>query len=232
MAIQGKDAVLEIFVTDGYYPILCAIDFTLATEPEFITKTGPTSGLFREFQKRIEGWSVQLNGLTKVENGTTISWFYLIQTAVRRAVQQIRITFTDSEGDTMVFTGSVLIGAQTITGPVSGFSQAAVEFKGTGGYELDTVIDPPAEQECEVEDTLYLTLAEGATSVTDALLTATGVVILGVSRSGQVHSETTGTPFSLEFVFTTGTGTISFDPTNPGNAGGEPVTVEYKIENP
>lgn len=230
--IQGKNVSVEIFVTDDYYPVLCATDMTFTRSPEFITKTGPTSGLFREFQPRIEEWNVTVSGLTKLENEESISFFYLLQTSVRRTVQQIRVVFENNVGDILSISGNAYIGQSSINGPATEFSQASIEFKGTGPFEQSSVIDPPAEQECEVEDTLYLTLAEGASSVHSDLLEQANVVIVGVSRSGLVHSESGGTPGSLEFQTDLPNGDIYFDPTNLGNPGGEQVTVEYKIETP
>ena len=227
--ILGRNAILEIKVDDDYYPVLCAIDFTFTTEPEFITKTGPTSGLYREFAKRIEGWGVSLTGLTKILNSESISWFYMLQTAVRRAPQLIRITFEDDDMNTIAISGTALIGAQSITGPVGDFSRATVEFRGTGRYTISDTILSPEELPCEVESTLYKTLAEGATSVTDALLTTADAEIISVTRSGQTHSYTAGTPGSLEFAVNYGTGVVSFDSTNPGNPGGEFVTIIYRI---
>lgn len=230
--IEGKNVSVEIFATDDYYPVLCATDMVFTRTPEFISKTGPTSGLFREFAVRIEEWNVSVSGLTKVENDASLSFFYMLQTSVRRSQQQIRIVFRDTESPENIIsiTGNILIGETSITGPATDFSQCSINFKGTGGFTQSAVIDAPPVAECEVEDTLWLVLAEGETSVHDDLLEQDDVVIIAVSRSGSVHTETTGTPGSLEFKSDLPNGDIHFDTTNPGNAGGEYVTVEYKID--
>jgi hypothetical protein len=120
--------------------------------------------------------------------------------------------------------GLGLIGTQSINGPSTDFSNCEIEIRWNAEPEFDAVEDPA--DECEVVEKLFLTLAEGATSVSSATLS--GKTILGVRRSGTGQVIIAGTPAAgtRECVFS-GT-TISFDATNPGNIGGETIYVLYK----
>lgn len=141
-AVHGSDVVIEMLVDDVYYPILCGTDCTFSRTPEFIPITTTTSGLFRDFMVRREEWSMSASGLTKIANATTLTFFYMLQTSVRRVSHDIRITFTDNLGGSKQITGTVLIGQMDINGPFSDFSQCTIELKGTGAYTIaDT--EPP-----------------------------------------------------------------------------------------
>lgn len=142
-AIHGSNAIIEMYVTDDYYPILCGTDCSFSRTPEFIPITSTTSGLFREFMVRREEWSMSVSGLTKIANATTLTFFYALQTSVRRVKQLVRITFTDSDGASKQITGNVLIGQMDINGPFGDFSQCSIELKGTGAYIIEDT-EPPA----------------------------------------------------------------------------------------
>jgi hypothetical protein len=162
--------------------------------------------------------------LTYVENDSTLSFFYILQLGVRREEQTFKITFTDGLGDVRTLSGLGLIGTQSINGPSTDFSNCEIEIRWNAEPEFDAVDDPA--DECEVVEKLFLTLAEGATSVSSATLS--GKTILGVEREGLGQVIIGGTPAAgtRECAFS-GT-TISFDSTNPGNVGGENIYVLYK----
>jgi hypothetical protein len=222
--VEGSNVVLSMDVSGTYYPILCATDCTYTCNAEFVEKTGPTSGGVRQWARRLEEHLSTVSGLTYVENDSTLSFFYILQLGVRREEQTFKITFTDGLGDVRTLSGLGLIGTQSINGPSTDFSNCEIEIRWNAEPEFDAVDDPA--DECEVVEKLFLTLAEGATSVSSATLS--GKTILGVEREGLGQVIIGGTPAAgtRECVFS-GT-TISFDATNPGNVGGENIYVLYK----
>lgn len=230
--IEGRDCIIEVLSNGTYHPVLCAEEFTFTVTQEIILKTGPNSGLFRERKARLSDWEVQVSGLTPVDDPDVIGWFYLLQNAVRRALQSIRMTFEDTSGDIRYVTGMMLIEEQELTAAQTDFANASINFIGSGPFEIDTIIDGAADV-CEVIEEYYLTLAEGETTVTHAAFAPeSGFTksVIGLSREGTTYAGTSGTPGNQEFSFNAANGVISFDSTNPGLPGGENIWVLLKKE--
>lgn len=143
----------------------------------------------------------------------------------------MRLVGTDNDGNIVGIEFQGWVRSTNISRDIPSYSQSAATFRITGGLTFITSIAEPAEPVCDIEDPLYLTLAEGETEVGDALLEATGVEILGVTREGIGLDKTTGTPGNRQYKFVggTGNGLIQIDPNNPGFPGGESIWVLYKI---
>jgi hypothetical protein len=143
--IEGKNVLLEMYITASseYVPILCATDCTFRYTPEFITKTGPNSPA-REFALRIYEWAFDVTGLTKIanESPSSLSFFYMLQSSIRRTSHDFRMTFEDDEGNDYEISGVGFVGESTINGPQTDFSNASIQIKGTGGVTIDFVADP------------------------------------------------------------------------------------------
>lgn len=229
--VWGSDAIVSLKVAEEYYPVFCATDMLLTVRQDVVLATSASTGIYR--LKRLRGlteWSVTVSGLTKLDNTDgQISFFYLVQELVRGSELDIRIEFTDDEDNDQTLSGTVIIPEMSISGPAEDWSQANITFEGTGGFSMEPV-PPPAETECEVQDTIYTTLAEGAVYVENALLQEEGVVIITVARSGITLSESEVDPIGMEFRFDDATGRIYVDAENPGNPGGEEFVIVYKID--
>jgi len=147
--VHGRNVVIEMRNDDlSFTPILCGEDCSFSRSPEFIPVTSTGSGLFREYMIRREEWSMSVNGLTKINNGATLSFFYMLQTSVRRVLKYFRITFTDDVGDNKQIEGNAYIGQMDINGPISDFAKASIELKGSGAFTVTTVTNPvPVEYE-------------------------------------------------------------------------------------
>lgn len=222
--VYGREVVLEMLVSGVYYPVLCATDCSFTRSPEVIEKTSPSSGLFKEFMTRREEWSMSVSGLTKIENAAALTFFYILQTSVRRLAQDIRITFTDSDGDSKQITGTVLIGEQIISGPASDFSNCSIEMKGTGAFAIaDTA--PPIPGTFDIFSDYWQTVngqsyIDGASSGTSPAavanggaftLAATNDEILEVSLEGDEYDVIlSGTPGNRQCKFTTSPVRITF----------------------
>lgn len=226
--VLGSNMILEL--GPDYTPIGCATNCSFSYSNELIGKTDRNAGLFRKYRVRLGDCTANIQGLTTLVNDETISSFYFLQEAIRRTEQPLRFRFEDESGNLQSIEGNFLVQTISMNSDVSGFAEFDISFQGTGGASLlPVVVDSPAEGVCEVQETLYLTLAESATSVTSALLIGADREILFVTRSGTSYNETTGTPGNLEFKFNNVTGAISWATGNPGNPGGEPVTIGWQI---
>lgn len=222
-AVKGKDVVVEMSVDDVYYPILCGTDCEFVRDPEFIEKTTTTSGLFKDFAVRREEWSMSVSGLTKIENSASLTFFYMLQTSVRRTRQLVRITFTDIDGADKQISGYVLIGRQSITGPYSDFANCSIELKGTGAFTIEDV-EPPVPAAVEIYSDYWTTTngqnyIDGSSSGTSPSSVAFGGVfnlgatdtILEVNVEGtEFEIITSGSPGNRECKFNTSTFIISF----------------------
>lgn len=221
-AIHGKNVIIEMYITDTYYPILCGTDCTFSRTPEFIPITSTTSGLFREFMVRREEWVMSVSGLTKIANAATLTFFYMLQTSVRRTRQLVRITFTDSDGASKQITGNVLIGQMDINGPFSDFSQCTIELKGTGAYVIEDTEDPVATDYNYYSD-YWQTVngqnyisgnSSGTSNASPTPFTAFALlstdVIIGVAVEGTGFEQVTGTPGNREYQFSTSPVRINF----------------------
>lgn len=221
--IWGTDVVLSMKVADIWYPVLCATDFTYDCIPEMIEKTGPNSGGVRQRKRRLEDHISTVSGLSFVENGDQLSFLYMLQLGVRREEHEFRADFIDGYGNERTLSGPAVIGRQGIRGPVGDFSPSEIEIFWNQEPDFDAIDDPVGG---EIIDYDFLDLLVGETSVLSAGLI--GKEVLGVARAGAIYNETTGTPAagSLEYKFTSGTGTLAFDALNPSL--GEKIWVLFK----
>lgn len=223
--------MLSLQVGTEYYPVFCAKSAELSTVQEEIEVTSVNSGGDREFEPGMASHSMTVSGLTELNNlGGLISIFYLMQQAVRRTIHNFKWTLTNTEGESITLTFRCFITSTTLTKEIGLYSTSSASFRLTGGITYSDVVNPPVDPICEIADPIYTTLAEGATSVTDPLLAEPGVEILGVWRYTSM-AYTSGTPIDGQYSFDGSTGTISFAPTNPGNPGGEPIHILYKVLN-
>lgn len=231
--IRGRNVFVQIKIDGVFYPVFCAKTAVFQSNQEELECTHVNSGADREFVPGMGDATVDVTGITTSDNSNgRVSVIYLLQAAQRRQVFEMRLYMMDENANTLAITFSAFSTSRTISREIASFSQSAASFRITGPINIDTTIDPPTPPVCEVQDPLYLTLAESATSVADALLEQDDVVILHVERNGMGLTETTGAPGNAEFKFTggAGNGTIAIDPTNPGMPGGETIYVLYKIE--
>lgn len=235
--VTGKNTITQILISGVYYPFFCGKTAELSLVQDKIEVTHVNSGSARESVPGMVEWSLSFAGVTILDNTEArISWEYMVQAATRRTIHSMRTLLTDQDGAQRAFTYNAFITNGNLSRDVTQWSQSSLQMAISGDVSFADPVAPPAPPSCDIEPTIYTTLAEAATFITSALLIpAVGetITILEVTRSGLTHYETTGTPGSLEFKYTSATGKVEFDPLNPGNPAAptlEPVSVEYKIQ--
>ena len=219
--VYGTEVVCEMMIADVYTPVLCATDCVFTRVPEFIETTNPTSGLAKDFDVRREEWGITLSGLTKIENGTTLSFFYMLQSSVRRQRQTVRITYTDVDGAAKQIAGNVLIGQQSITGPATDFANCTIEFKGTGPFTI-TDVEPPAPTDYNIFSDTWATVNGNA-------------FINGASTGLSPSAVANGGPFTLQstdIVLEVGVEGMEYELVtgSPGNREAQPDLANNKIK--
>jgi hypothetical protein len=221
--LKGRQAVLSIRIDGTYYPVLCAIAVTFEFEHEEILKTTVNSGKYRERTTRLMDMTVQLTGLTKINNSDgQAGWFWLLQYA--GTTQQARIRYADDDNTIVNVYADVVIRRGELQSLVGGFSTASLVLPVSGGYSTDA---EPGFSLPELYK-LYLATAEGAFEVSDPELGGATEIMLVLREDGG-YKEVTGVPVGREFKFTdlTSIGKITFDSSLPFNAG-EIVYVQFK----
>lgn len=235
--VKGEDVVVELLVDAVYYPVLCGLDCTFSREVEFVNIRTSDSSVFEEVMPRRERWGITVNGVTKIENDTALTFFYLLQTSVRRNTHTIRVTFEDEAGDSKEITGTVYIGNESISGPVNDYANGSIEFRGTGAFTIQDVT-PPVEPDIEIFSDYWVPTngnsyisgaSSGSYTGTAYTLTATDV-ILEVRMEGTNFEVVSGTPTTGErqCQFDTGTLRVNFPITFDGT---QKVFVMFKRTN-
>lgn len=225
--VKGNNVIIEVLVSGVYYPIFCGKTMEFSQNQDVVEITSINSVSSREYQAGMATASLNIGGVTVLDNtGGNISITYFMQESIRRQAQTMRISMTDDDGGSLQIAFSAIITNNTLSRARGTYSQSSMGLIVSGEPTFSAVIPNPGV-DCP-EDPLYLSTVVDDTSVSDALLTQAGVVILEVDREGTQHDEVVGTPGNRQFSFTAGTGTIDFDPTNPFNDG-EVIYVLYKI---
>lgn len=234
--IKGKNMIAQVNIDDVWYPVFCAKTVEFTNEQDEIETTSINSGISREYIPGMNNATMTVTGVAQMINDTKVGVVYLLQESIRRTMLDMRIYMTDEEGTIRQLTFDAFVKSLSMTRERATYAQSSATFRISGPIGISTPIAPPTPPSCEVQDTIYEDLAEGATSVqNDDLIQGDDetIKIISVSRSGGTYYQTTGTPGSEEFFYNETTGTISFDPLNPGNPASpdlEPVSIEYKIE--
>lgn len=220
--VRGKNVVFSVFVIDTWYPMLCAKSGAFDTEQDEIEVTSINSGSDKEFIPGMRSSTLSLNGVTRIDNTDgTVSVFYLMQQA--RSVLPMRASLTNNGGTNIALTFNGMISHTGFT--KDGISQSSLRVRISGAITHGTIVTPPVPA---TEFSIYINAVAGQSSVSSASLD--GVTVLAVARSGFIHNSTSGTPGNMQFKYTdgAGTGTISFDTTNPF-AAGEVIYVLYRV---
>jgi len=228
--IHGKDILLSIKIDDEFIPVLCAIDMTFTCSQEVILATTVDTGIWRRKRLRnLSEWSVQVAGLSKIDNTDgQASFFYLLQGNIRGSEQIIQIMFEDADGNTQVLEGTVIIPQLSINGNVNSFADASVSFEGAGSVDISEPISDGGESDTcdELMSDIWI-LAEGEFAVSGLGVDGksfAGKDILEVDREGTQFDYTTGSAGNREFAYD---GTeVSFE--YEGNPGGEKIFVLWK----
>lgn len=225
--VKGNNVIIEVLISGIYYPIFCGKTMEFTQSQDVVEITSVNSQSSREYQAGLTTSSLSISGVTILDNtGGNISVTYFMQPSIRRAAQTMRISLTDDDGGSLQIAFSAIITNNTFSRARGTYSQSSMGLTVTGEPTMSAIVPDPGVGCPEVP--LYLSVVAGQTSVSDALLTAVGVVILEVNREGLQHDEVVGTPGNRQFSFTAGTGSINFDPTNPFNTG-ETIYILYKI---
>jgi hypothetical protein len=232
--VKGKNAIVSMDISGTFYPVFCAKTAEFVIEQEEIETTNVTSSSDREYVGGMSSALLNMTGVTTIDNtNSRVSILYLMQQAIRRAVQSFKITMTADNATVKVITFDGIIRTTGLQRDVAGFSNSNLTVRVTGAINLGDPVSPPEPPACEVQDAIYLDeptagITAGQYIAHSDLLEQANVVVLGVARTGSTYHYTSGTPVDLQFTTDLPNGDIIFSSLIPFNAG-EWVYILYKI---
>lgn len=231
--VLGKNMKFWMKVGGVDYPIFCGKTAFHDLSQDKIEVTHVNSGAHRNYVPGMSDSQINVVGVHLINNDELkVSANYLMELAIRRAINTYVITQTDQDGTIFSTTVEAFLTNVNISRDVTAWAQSSVTLQPTGEPTFSTVIPPPGVPTCEEQDPIFATLADGSAVYTNALLiqgVGETLTILGVSRSGSTYYETSGTPGNLEFQYDPVAGTITFFLAgNPAPL--EPLSINYKIE--
>ncbi len=219
--VAAGGVIVSIEYDSVFYPVFCAKNSTFSVTNEIIQRTSVGDGLGIKRRVRKTDWGGSASGVTVVDNTTDrYSAFFLLQEAVRRAVNTWQFEYTSIGGIIKTVTGEAVIEGIEITGDAVAFSQSTVNILGSGTPSIDISPVPPT---AENVDSDYWNCVEGEVSVSGAGVggkTTVGKQLLAVARTGTPHVIiTAGVAGNLEAKYYTGTGVTEFSSSLPFNSG-------------
>lgn len=221
--VFGTGVSIKAKVDGDYITIGCASSIAFNYENEIIGKTDVNAGLFRKKRVRISDCRGSVSGIiTTSSTATRLSVVHFLQEAIRRSEIDMQFVFQDPDANVIVIQGLFLVASEDLTSEAGAWAEFSLTLEGTGGIEV-TEIAPPGDLVCEQIFSDWWTTTPGETAIGgfgNEGLTFAGHDVIEVDRTGfgGLKIITSGTPGNAEAKYTGGS-TISFDPTNPFNAG-------------
>ena len=220
--VFGRGVTVQAKVEGEYITIGCASNCSFQFENEIIGKTDVNAGLFRKKRVRISDCRGSIDGVITTESTPTrLTIFYFLQEAVRRAENDMLFIFEDVNGGVKTIQGLFLVQSTDLSADIQAFAEFSLQLEGTGGITISDVAPPP-DLVCETIFSDWWTTTPGASGITGTGhygRSFAGHDVIEVDREGLEHDIVdTGTPGNRQAKYTGGS-TITFDPTNPFNAG-------------
>lgn len=229
--VLGNNVKLEQKIADVYFPLLCAKEAGLAYEQDEIETTHVNSGSDRQYVPGMKNAMLNVTGVTHINSGNgRIPVSYAIENISNINTYRLTLTDNNTPANTWIVTAQGFLKSAGITGPRGGLSNSSLSIRLSGPLEFSTETAAPGVVVCDIANPLYIDAGPGGNTVHNAALENAityDVVVLMVSRTGDVYTETNGTPTNMQYLFNPVTGIITFDVARPFEAG-EVVTVLYK----
>lgn len=228
------NCVLQMLIESNWYDIMCQVEARFSIKQEVVLKTGVNSGLFREKTTRLSEAFATVTGISPIDNGDVISVFYMTQEAIRTQAQDIRLVYTDEDGEQKQISGSALIVNIEIGSPQKDFTTATIDFEFSGAIDIEEVTAPP-EGTIQIYGDYWTTTAgqnylDGAQASEELgyFLNPVGMTVLEVIRDGIQYDFIgySGSPGNRQCMYNQTTDRLIFQNDFVAN---ETVTVIFKL---
>lgn len=212
--VYGRDVVILAWKGDDYYPFACAEQVAIEMRSELIESTTGDSGAWEywEYTGR-NSWSARLKGTTVLQDSIDTLWFSweLFLLSVRSQKLDLKIMFTDKEGNEKYATGEGLIPVSSISGDADELSDYDLEIKGSGALDMNGLLITPTGT--TVKRILWITTGSEPNKVqNNALIGIDKSQIMLVTNEDQVKFEVidSGTPTDRQCLLDNTLGELEF----------------------
>lgn len=140
--VLGKNILVSVYITDGFYPVFCAKTAELEMNQDEIEITTVNSGSSREYETGIDNSTLNITGVTTLNNDDgRISVIYLWQN--RKTKKTFQFLMTDQDGNQRAIQFDAIITKLNLSKDVTSWSQSGVDLRITGSINFDATISPP-----------------------------------------------------------------------------------------
>lgn len=223
--VQGKNAILTIYNVSGYHSVYCSQSVEIVFETEQLPATNVNNGGFQGNKPGKTSWYVSLGGVLFVRDTSDLNWTaadFTTEQARKNGVD-IKLVFTNENGNYEQFTGHANPESTSINGTVGQLGKFNLKLIGDGGFERNAIIPPSTSS--DVLPPYYYTATGGETFFTYADLIGRTIIDFERETVGAIHVITVGTPGDKQVKYTSASGRIDLGtPANPG----EQFVVVYK----
>lgn len=212
--LYGKKWVLQLYKSDGFYPIECVSEASLTVNTELLPSTSINSGSYRAFQPRLNDAEISVSGVWFLKGKAVSSWVALdlILEQVRQTGVDFRFTATDEGGFVRRVEGHAFIYTSTYSGAAGQLAKFNVSMKVSGPLKIDEAITVNPS-----DIMIYEGIHPGGTDfVQDAVLVGRTILWVDLSDSN-IQVITTGTPDTRQVLYNASTGRLTWGrEINPG----------------
>jgi predicted secreted protein len=216
--VQGRNVLLKVFKTDGYYSIACNSSCTLNMAIDELETTFLGSGAQKTYIPNRVSQSLQGSGPIYLADSLTAA--DIRNYAMNRSLIQWSFELTDNDANTVSYTGTGFFTSVDITGDVSNAALCDYQIRVTGPVNASGGVPGSSLDDTAV---FVYTATGGEISFSDADLI--GVTVIDVERNGIGLIVKTTSPSVNEVQFASGTGTLTF---NYALGAGEYIQVIYQ----
>lgn len=212
--VYGKMVKVYAYKTDGYYPFACARTVVFSMDSEIDETTNPSSPAWRRYKPSgMNGWTIDLNAITVLQDPVSTLWFSweLMLEAIRANGLDIKVEFTDKDGNSRYATGFVFIPKSGISGSADDISESDISFLGSGSLTWDGTLLPSITM--GVKRISWVTTGSEPNVLQDngmIGLAATDIYEVSLEGDDKYKVITVGTPTERQVLFNSGAGTLTF----------------------
>lgn len=166
--IQGTDAILS-FLTNDWTPYVCTSDVSIEIQADLVAIRTQGDGQWKKFDYQGIGYKINLQGIMVFADPNIRTWDMVLNQAAFLTLP-FRLSFTDDEGNSKTFQGTVLIETANISGSVGQVVKNTLSLTGSGSLIMFDGLVPCAT----TIDSITITGTSSPTGIITIDFTSTG----------------------------------------------------------
>lgn len=202
--VQGKNVLLKVYRTDGYYSIACNASCTLDLSVDEIESTFLGSGAQKTYIPGRVSQTLKGNGPIYLSRDISASDVYSL--AVSRQPIQWSFEMTDNDNNVISYSGGGFFTSVSITGDVNNAATCDYTIRVSGDVTASNTL--PGLGQDDVSVYMY-TATGGETTISNSVLI--GSTVIDVERNGIGLIVVSSSPNTNQVQFNSSTGSLTFD---------------------